>query len=179
MSANRARRRNPLRLLAKATAAMLAVPLLTVLAAAPAHAASSPGAPVAFTEYNAATSSNVTTNGTVLAPNYDFGTIESEATGCQAVELLGASDSVSSVVVNLPPSSSWGSRTQTFSVLGSTNGSTYSTLVGSATYTFNPATGNTVSITLPAGTSDRYVQPSFTANNVQNGAQLSEFQIFG
>ncbi|HEV2639815.1 MAG TPA: choice-of-anchor D domain-containing protein [Actinocrinis sp.] len=92
---------------------------------------------------------------------------------------LGSSQTLGSVTLNLPPSTSWGTRTQTLSVLGSTNGSTYSTLVGSATYTFNPATGNTVSITLPAGTSDRYVQLSFTANNVQNGAQLSEFQIFG
>jgi parallel beta-helix repeat protein len=92
---------------------------------------------------------------------------------------LGASDSLSSVVVALPPSSSWSTRTQTFSVLGSGNGSSYSTLVGSATYTFNPSTGNTVTIPLPSGTSDQYVQLSFTANSVQNGAQVSELQVFG
>jgi hypothetical protein len=81
--------------------------------------------------------------------------------------------------VDLPPSSAWNTRTQTFSVLGSTNGSSYTTLVGSATYTFNPATGNTVTIPLPSGTSDQYVQLSFTANSVQNGAQASEFQVWG
>ena len=92
---------------------------------------------------------------------------------------LGAGHSLSSVTIDLPPSSAWNTRTQTLSVLGSTNGTTYSTIVGSATYTWNPSTGNTVTIPLPAGTSDQYVQLSFTANNVQNGAQASEIQIFG
>jgi hypothetical protein len=92
---------------------------------------------------------------------------------------LGASDSLTSVVVDLPPSSAWNTRTQTFSVLGSVNGSSYSTLVGSNTYTFNPSTGNTVTIQLPSGTTDQYVQLSFTANSVQNGAQASEFQVWG
>jgi hypothetical protein len=92
---------------------------------------------------------------------------------------LAASHSLSSVVIDLPPSSAWNTRTQTFSVLGSTNGSTWTTLVGSATYTFNPATGNTVSINLPSGTTDQYVELSFTANSVQNGAQASEFQVMG
>ena len=92
---------------------------------------------------------------------------------------LGASHSLSSVVIDLPPATAWNTRTQTLSVLGSTNGSSYTTLVGSATYTFNPATGNTVTISLPAGTTAQYVQLSFTANSVQNGAQASEFQIWG
>jgi hypothetical protein len=92
---------------------------------------------------------------------------------------LGADDSLSSVVLDLPPSSSWGTRTQTLSVLGSANGSSYSTLVGSATYTFNPSSGNTVTIQLPAGTKDQYVELSFTANSVQNGAQLSELEVMG
>jgi hypothetical protein len=92
---------------------------------------------------------------------------------------LGSSTTVGSVVVDLPPSSAWSTRTQTLSVLGSANGSTWSTLVGSATYTWNPSTGNTVTINLPAGSSARYVELSFTANSVQNGAQASEVQIFG
>ena len=90
----------------------------------------------------------------------------------QSVQTLG------SITVDLPPSSAWNTRTQTLSVLGSTNGTSYTTLVNSATYTFNPATGNTVTIPLPAGTSDQYVELSYTANNVQNGAQASEILIF-
>jgi len=92
---------------------------------------------------------------------------------------LGSSKSLGYVVLDLPPSSAWSTRTQTLSVLGSTNGSSWTTLVSSATYTWNPSTGNTVTINLPSGTSDQYVELSFTANNVQNGAQLSEFEIFG
>jgi hypothetical protein len=92
---------------------------------------------------------------------------------------LGSTESLSSLVIDLPPSSAWQTRTQTLSVLGSTNGSSYSTLVGSATYTWNPSTGNTVTIPLPSGTSDQYLRLNFTANSVQNGAQMSELEIFG
>jgi hypothetical protein len=91
---------------------------------------------------------------------------------------LGSSTTIGSLVLDLPPSSAWQTRTQTLSVLGSANDSTWTTLVASATYTWNPSTGNTVTIALPSGTSDRYVELDFTANNVQNGAQLSELEVF-
>jgi hypothetical protein len=92
---------------------------------------------------------------------------------------LGASHSLSSLVIDLPPSSAWQTRTQTLSVLVSANGSSYTTVVGSATYTWNPSTGNTVTINLPSGTTAQYVQLNFTANNVQNGAQMSELEVMG
>jgi hypothetical protein len=92
---------------------------------------------------------------------------------------LGSTQTLGNTVIDLPPSSAWNTRTQTLSVLGSTNDSTWTTIVGSATYTWNPSTGNTVTINFPSGTAYRYVQLSFTANNVQNGAQVSEWQIFG
>ena len=90
---------------------------------------------------------------------------------------LGTSDTLTSVAVSVP--TSWPTRTQTLSVLGSTNDSSWATLVGSATYTFNPSSNNSVTINLPSGTSDRYLQLSFTANNVQNGAQVAEFDVYG
>ncbi|HEV2633520.1 MAG TPA: discoidin domain-containing protein [Actinocrinis sp.] len=90
---------------------------------------------------------------------------------------LGASATLGNVVVDLP--SGWGTRTQTLSVLGSANGSTWTTLVSSATYTWNPGTGDTVSISLPSGTADQYLELSFTANNVQNGAQAAEVRVYG
>lgn len=62
------------------------------------------------------------------------------------------------LVLKLPPSSAWGARTETLSVLGSTNGSTYSTVVGSQGYRFDPATGNTATIALPHG--DRPALPA-------------------
>ena len=90
---------------------------------------------------------------------------------------LGAADSLSSVAVSIP--STWPTRTQTLSVLGSTNDSSWTTLVSSATYTWSSSNSNNVSITLPSGTSDRYVELDFTANNVQNGAQVAEFDVYG
>ena len=92
---------------------------------------------------------------------------------------LGSDQTLGSITVDLPPSSAWSTRTQTLSVLGSTNGTSFTTLVASATYTWNPSTGNTVTIPLPSGTKDQYVELSYTANNVQNGAQASEIEIFG
>ena len=50
--------------------------------------------------------------------------------------------------------------------------------MASAGYTFNPATGNTATISLPSGTSAQYVQLSFTANTGWDAAQLSEFEVF-
>ncbi len=92
---------------------------------------------------------------------------------------LQSAQTLGSITVDLPPSSAWSTRTQTLSVLGSANGTTFTTLVPSATYTWNPSTGNTVTIPLPSGTSDQYIELSYTANNVQNGAQASEIEIFG
>jgi hypothetical protein len=89
-----------------------------------------------------------------------------------AVRTLG------SITIDLPPSTAWATRTQTLSVLGSANGSSFTTLVGSATYTWSPSSGNTVTIQLPSGTSDQYVELSLTANSVQNGAQASEILVY-
>ena len=91
---------------------------------------------------------------------------------------LGSVQSIGSITLDLPPSSAWNTRTETLSVLGSTNDSTFNQIVASAGYTFNPATGNTVTISLPSGTSARYVQLSFTGNTGWDAAQLSEFEVF-
>ncbi len=91
---------------------------------------------------------------------------------------LGSVQSIGSLTLNLPPSSAWNSRTETLSVLGSSNGSTFSQLVGSAGYAFNPSSGNTETISLPSGTSARYVQLSFTGSTGWDAAQLSEFQVY-
>jgi hypothetical protein len=88
---------------------------------------------------------------------------------------LGAAMAVSRVVVKLPPATAWATRTQTFSVQGSTNGSTFTTLAPSAGRTFNPSTGNTVTVTF-ASTPTRYVRLNFTANTGWPAGQLSEFE---
>jgi F5/8 type C domain/Fungalysin metallopeptidase (M36)/Abnormal spindle-like microcephaly-assoc'd, ASPM-SPD-2-Hydin/Fungalysin/Thermolysin Propeptide Motif len=90
---------------------------------------------------------------------------------------LGSSLPLARVVLKLPPSSAWATRTQTLSVQGSTNGTTFTTLVSSATYTFNPATANTVTITFPTST-QRYVRINFTANSGWPAGQASELEVY-
>ncbi|MFF5301793.1 discoidin domain-containing protein [Streptomyces sp. NPDC013161] len=91
---------------------------------------------------------------------------------------LGSNQAVRRLVLKLPPSSAWGARTQTLSVLGSTDGSAYSTVVGSTGYRFDPATGNTVTVALPSGTNLRYVRLNVTANSGWPAAQFSEVEAY-
>ncbi|GIJ61794.1 discoidin domain-containing protein [Virgisporangium aurantiacum] len=90
---------------------------------------------------------------------------------------LGSTVDTRRIVLTLPPASAWGTRTQTLSVSGSTTGSAFSTVVGPAGYTFNPATGNTVTITYPA-TAARYLRLTFTANTGWPAGQVSEFRVY-
>ena len=80
---------------------------------------------------------------------------------------LGAAYSVGKVTLKLPPLAAWGTRTQTLSVLTSTDGTNFSTAVASATYTFTSPT-NVVNITTPA-TNARYVRVNITANSGWSG----------
>ncbi len=91
---------------------------------------------------------------------------------------LGSTQTLGSITLDLPPATAWATRTETLSVQGSTDGSSWTTLVASAGYTFNPATGNTVSVSLPSGTSDRYLRLDFTGNTGWPAGQVSEFEIF-
>jgi hypothetical protein len=90
---------------------------------------------------------------------------------------LGSATAVGRIVMDLPPSTSWGTRTQTITIQGSTDGTNYTTLVGSAGYTFNPSTGNTVTVTFSAA-SIRYLRLTFTANTGWPAWQLSELQAY-
>ncbi|MET8282654.1 discoidin domain-containing protein [Micromonospora sp. NPDC005174] len=90
---------------------------------------------------------------------------------------LGAARTVSRVVLKLPPSSAWQTRTQTLAVLGSTDGSSYGTLKSSTGYTFNPSSGNTVTVTFTA-TSQRYLRLTVTGNTGWPAGQLSEFEVY-
>jgi hypothetical protein len=91
---------------------------------------------------------------------------------------LGASLSTNRIVLKLPAPAAWATRTETLTVQGSTNGTTFSDLVASAGYVFNPATGNTVTINFNA-TTTRYVRLNFTGNTGWPAAQLSEFEVYG
>ncbi|MEU8114762.1 discoidin domain-containing protein [Micromonospora sp. NPDC048947] len=91
---------------------------------------------------------------------------------------LGATVSVDRVVLKLPPAADWQTRTQTLSVLGSTNGSSFTTLKASAGYTFNPSSGNTATVSFTAA-STRYVRVQVTGNTGWPAAQLSEVEVYG
>ncbi|WP_046728471.1 discoidin domain-containing protein [Streptomyces humi] len=91
---------------------------------------------------------------------------------------LGSSYAARRLVLKLPPSSAWGARTQTVTVLGSTDGSAYSTVVGATGYRFDPATGNTVTVPLPASANLRYLRLTVTANSGWPAAQFSEVEAY-
>jgi len=90
---------------------------------------------------------------------------------------LGASVSINKLVLQLP-TANWGARTETLSVLDSTDNTNFTTLLPSAAYNFDGVT-NTVTINLTAATTTRFVRLNFTANTGWPAAQLSEVQIFG
>ena len=88
---------------------------------------------------------------------------------------LGSAQSASRVVLQLP--ASWGARNQTLSVLGSTDGTNFSTVKTSASYAFTPGAGNTVTITFTA-TTQRYFRLDITANTGWPAGQISGFQVW-
>ncbi|CCH19252.1 Protein of unknown function; Galactose-binding domain [Micromonospora lupini str. Lupac 08] len=90
---------------------------------------------------------------------------------------LGATRTVGRVVLKLPPSSAWATRTQTLAVTGSTDRSSFGTLVGSAARTFNPSTGNQVALTFSAAQT-RYVRITVTGNTGWPVRQLAAFEVY-
>lgn len=87
---------------------------------------------------------------------------------------LTQSAPVARIVLQLP--ANWGTRNQTIQVDTSTNGSTWTTLVPSATYQFTSGT-NTVTLSgTPATVS--YLRLDISGNNVQGVPQIAEFQAY-
>lgn len=89
---------------------------------------------------------------------------------------LGSAVPIDQVALKLPVG--WGSRSETLTVLGSTDGAAFGTVVGSAAYVFDQGSGNTVRINFPATTA-RYVRVQVAANSAWPAAQFSEFEVYG
>ncbi|WP_073813574.1 discoidin domain-containing protein [Streptomyces sp. CB02261] len=89
---------------------------------------------------------------------------------------LGTSTRIDEVVLKLP--AGWESRNQTLSVQGSADGTSFTTLKNSATYSFSPGAGNTVTVGFPAAQA-RFVRVHITANTGWQAAQLSELEVHG
>ncbi|WP_113704666.1 discoidin domain-containing protein [Nonomuraea lactucae] len=91
---------------------------------------------------------------------------------------LGANADVTSIVLRLDPAPAWARRTQAIQVQGREQSAAgLTTLVPQATYTFDPASGNTVRIPVRARVAD--VRLTITANSGAPGGQIAEFQVFG
>ncbi|MFI6065451.1 discoidin domain-containing protein [Micromonospora sp. NPDC051227] len=175
------------RLLAGALAGMLlaTAPVVTPMAsAAPAADPSTAAARVAMLAGLSATMTASSYNQNYVAGNANDGnasTYWESANNAfpQWIQAdLGATVSVDRLVLKLPPASDWQTRTQTLSVLGSTNGSSFTTLKASAGYTFNPSSGNTATVSFTAA-STRYVRVQVTGNTGWPAAQLSEVEVYG
>jgi hypothetical protein len=89
---------------------------------------------------------------------------------------LGATRSIDEIVLALP--GAWGARAQTLSVLGSTDGTSFTTVVAASAVAFDTARGNLATLHFGA-TSVRYVQLRFTANTGWPAGQLAELEVYG
>ncbi|CAM5306456.1 APHP domain-containing protein OS=Streptomyces tendae OX=1932 GN=GUR47_37075 PE=4 SV=1 [Streptomyces tendae] len=90
---------------------------------------------------------------------------------------LGTAREVDRVVLKLP--AGWESRTQTLSLRGSADGSTFRSLDASDGRAFGPAQAGTVAIDLDSPSEARYVRVDITGNTGWNAAQLAEVEVYG
>ncbi|MEN3308246.1 MAG: hypothetical protein V7603_4448, partial [Micromonosporaceae bacterium] len=156
-------------------AAFVAGLLVTAVPVAPAAAAGGPN--LAAGKPTSASSSN----GQYVTANLNDGNPSTywESAGAfpQWAQIdLGSATSIDQVVLKLP--ASWGARTETLSLQGSTDNAGFSTIVAGTGYTFNPASSNVVTVNFGA-TTTRYVRVNITANTGWSAGQLAEFEIYG
>jgi hypothetical protein len=88
---------------------------------------------------------------------------------------LGSARSASRAVLQLPVT--WGARSQTLSLSGSTDGTAFTTLKSSAAHIFDPDTGNTVTLIFPVAL-QRYYRVTIDANSCWPAGQVSELQLW-
>ncbi|WP_250031002.1 discoidin domain-containing protein [Paractinoplanes maris] len=88
---------------------------------------------------------------------------------------LGATRTVGRCVLKLP--GGWGARSQTLAISTSTDGSSFSTWSAATARVFDPANGNTVTVT-GAAAQARYVRVTFTANTGWPAGQLSSCEVY-
>jgi hypothetical protein len=88
---------------------------------------------------------------------------------------LGTATPVGRVVLRLP--GSWERRTQTLTLTGSTDGSSFGTLSAAAGRVFDPGSGNQVTVTFPAA-GVRYLRLTGTANTGWPAVQVSTLEAY-
>jgi len=92
---------------------------------------------------------------------------------------LAGTYTVQTVAVRLNPAPIWEARTQTFAILTSTDGKTFTPAVPDTNYEFTPDTGNLVRVDF-SPTQASHVRLVFTTKSSarSNGAQAAEICIF-
>ena len=92
---------------------------------------------------------------------------------------MGEVENVKYINLHVPPTLLWEKRTQTVEIQGSIDGVTYVTVKEAIEYTFDPVTGNMVSIVLDSACEMRYIKLIYTSNSSGYGAQISELYVYG
>lgn len=90
---------------------------------------------------------------------------------------LGATLSVTGLTLSLPVQN-WERRRQSIEIEASTDGSTFTTVLGAAEYDFDPASGNVTTVTFDA-VAARYLRLTFTGNTAWPAAQVGELAVYG
>ena len=92
---------------------------------------------------------------------------------------LGGVTTVGRFDFRLPEASDWNERSETFTILGSTDGTDFFTIKPSAVYTFNANSASDDSTPLTIGPVHvRYIELSFTATNGWPAAQIGELDVY-
>ncbi|MFH8581183.1 CARDB domain-containing protein [Streptomyces zaomyceticus] len=89
---------------------------------------------------------------------------------------LGTQVDLDRLALKLP--TGWEARNESLAVLGSADGTTFSTITAAQTRSFTPSAANTVNIDLPSA-SARFVRVQVASNTAWNAAQLSELEVYG
>ncbi|WP_189849447.1 CARDB domain-containing protein [Streptomyces omiyaensis] len=89
---------------------------------------------------------------------------------------LGTQVDLDRLALKLP--TGWEARNESLAVLGSADGTTFSTIAAAQARSFTPSAANTVNIDLPAATA-RFVRVQVGSNTAWNAAQLSELEVYG
>lgn len=113
---------------------------------------------------------------------------ESNALPAHIVIDLGDVYSVSTIVLSLPPSLMWNTRTQEIEIQASNSNASYSasttsftTIAAKKGYVFDPQLGNRNIIQLDTPIEARYIKVIISSNDISGGyaAQLSEISVYG
>ncbi|MEU5217413.1 CARDB domain-containing protein [Streptomyces sp. NPDC020807] len=89
---------------------------------------------------------------------------------------LGAQVDLDHITLKLP--TGWETRQQSLAVLGSADGTAFSTLAAAQARSFTSSAANTLTVDLPTATA-RFVRIQVGSNTAWNAAQLSELEVYG